>query len=167
MHAAARVRSGSLPALVAMALAACAEPQTPPAVSPWYPAVDEQGNTLMAVYEGRIPCNQAAMKGCDKIKVALVLYHDRLTQAPATYKLARVHVAESPAGNRQVVSGRWHLTQGAKLDPAAQVYRLDGAAPEEFRAYWAIGHELLLMLDADLNPRVGTASWSYTLNRTR
>jgi hypothetical protein len=29
-----------------------------------------------------------------------------------------------------------------------------------------VGNDILFLLDGDLSPRVGTASWSYVLNRT-
>ena len=116
---------------------------------------------------GRIPCEDSEQIGCDKIKVALVLYQGSKSKTPTTYKLARVYVATSPEGNRVVVDGALTVTQGTKLDPNATVYRLDANVPREFRAYWFIGENILFILDKELSPKVGTAGWSYVLNRTR
>jgi NlpE N-terminal domain len=158
----------SLGALVAATLAGCAvEPGRPAVPEPWYPPVNESSDPLLAAFEGRVPCAEPAMKDCEKVKVGLALYQDPGTKSPTTYTLARVYVASSPEGSRVVVSGTWRITQGMRLDPSAPVYRLDASAPSEFRSYWAIGEDILFVLDEDLKPRVGAASWSYVLNRTR
>jgi hypothetical protein len=133
----------------------------------WYPPTNDRGDPIFAVFEGRIPCTDSKLSGCDKIKVALALYRDTKSQAPTTYKLARVYVATSPEGARSVVDGAWTVTRGMKLNPGAAVYRLDAGAPPEFRAYWSIGEDILFVLDKDMSPRVGTAGWSYVLNRTQ
>jgi hypothetical protein len=78
-----------------------------------------------------------------------------------------VYVAEEPEGARIVTDGIWSITKGTKLDPNAVVYNLDFNAPEEFRAFWAIGDDILFVLDQNLSPRVGTAGYGYALNRTR
>lgn len=107
------------------------------------------------------------MKDCSAIKVGLALYRNTRTGAPTTYRLARVYVASSPQGSRLELDGTWDVAQGTALDRNAAVYRLDAGAPNEFRLYWAIGRDLLFLLDDNLQPRVGTASWSCVLNRTR
>ena len=153
--------------LVLFAPPGCAQPQRDPvAVEPWFPTLDEKGDPVFAVFEGRIPCNSPELIGCDKVKVSLVLYKDVRSNVPTNYKLARVYVATSPQGNRLVASGLLSVTRGTTLDPSATVYRLDANAPPEFRAHWAIGTDILFMLDERLNLKVGTAGWSYVLNRT-
>jgi NlpE N-terminal domain len=147
--------------LLAASLGCSSVPESPAAPPPWYPMADQHGNPLFAVFESRIPCAD-----CEKIKFALALYRDKATNAPATYQLARVYVAGSPEG-RIVVAGTWTITTGTKLDPNATVYRLDTRAPVEFRAFWAMGQDILFILDADTSPRVGTAGYGYALNRTR
>lgn len=164
------VRSFAVASMVIMAAvggSGCRQ-ATPPSTPlvPWYPAVNENGDPIAAVFEGRIPCFESGYVNCDKIKVALVLYEDQETKAPTTYKLARVYVAESLEGARQVVQGDWTKSVGTNLDPDAEVYELDSNAPPEFRKYWKIGDGILLMLDEGLMPKVGTAGWSFVLNRT-
>lgn len=147
-----------LPALALMVLAGCApSPSVPQA---WYPPVNARGDPVFAVFESRIPCAD-----CEKIKFALALYRDRDTQAPTTYRLARVYVGNG--NDRTVNEGTWSITRGAKPDPQAVVYRLDAAAPAEFRSFWAIGQDILFILDQDGGPRVGNAGYGYALNRTR
>jgi hypothetical protein len=152
--------------LIFLGLSACASAKRDaPAFNPWYPATTDNGDTLLAVFEGRIPCVEPELAGCDKIKVALALYRHGTSETPTSYKLARVYVAANPEGARMTVGGAVSVSRGTKLDPSATVYRLDENAPLEFQAYWVIGQDILFILDKDLNPRVGTASWSYVLNR--
>ena len=153
--------------LLLVTLSGCMYQQRYPTIpEPWYPSANENGDPIFAVFEGRIPCTDPEQIGCEKIKIALVLYHGSKSKAPTTYKLARVYVATSPEGSRVVVDGALTVTHGTKLDPNATVYRLDASAPREFQAYWAIDQNILFILDKDLNPKVGTAGWSYVLNRT-
>jgi hypothetical protein len=43
---------------------------------------------------------------------------------------------------------------------------LDEQTPEEFRRFLSVGDNLLLLLDAQLEPRVGNEQHSFTLSRT-
>lgn len=134
--------------------------KTPPTIEPWYPAVNEHGDPVFAVFESRIPCAD-----CEKIKFALALYRNRETKTPTTYKLARVYVAKGD--DRTINEGTWAITHGTKSDPQAVVYQLDANAPQEFRSYWLISQDILFILDQDMNPRAGDAGYSYALNKTR
>lgn len=49
---------------------------------PPYPEADGNGDPILAVLEGRIPCT---VPGCEKRKVALVLYATRDDKAPSSY----------------------------------------------------------------------------------
>lgn len=133
--------------------------KAPTTFEPWYPVVNENGDPVFTVFESRIPC---AVIDCTKIKFALALYRNRETKAPTTYKMARVYVGKG--NDRTVNEGTWIITRGTKLDPQAVVYQLDSNAPQEFRSYWAIGQDILFILDQDMNPRVGDASYGYALN---
>jgi NlpE N-terminal domain len=149
-------------------LAGCASQQGPLVDSvPWYPSANEQGDPIFAVFEGRIPCAGRQPAGCNKIKVGLAIYRDSRSRTLTSYKLTRVYVAETEEGHRVLESGTMQIARGIKLDSTATVYRLDENVPEEFSAYWAIGTDILFILDSDLSPRAGTAGWSYVLNRTR
>ncbi len=135
-----------------------AQTKTPTTVEPWYPATNKNGDEVFAVFESRIPCDD-----CEKIKFALALYVDSKTQQPTTYQMARVYVAKG--NDRTINTGTWTITHGTSLDPQAVVYRLDTNAPEEFQYFWAIGDDILFILDQEMKPRVGTAGYSYALNR--
>jgi hypothetical protein len=133
---------------------------TPTAFPPWYPLTNEKGDTVFAIFESRIPCAD-----CQTIKFGLALYWEPKTKTPTTYQMSRIHVGQG--NDRTVNAGTWTITSGTKLDPQAVVYKLDANAPPEFRTYWAIGQDILFILDPELKPRVGNAGYSYALNKTR
>jgi hypothetical protein len=131
----------------------------PAAIDPWYPQSNENGDPVFAVFECRLPCDD-----CEKIKFGLALYRDRETRAPTTYMMTRVYVGDGD--DRLIDEGTWTIVRGTGLDPQAVIYRLDSNAPREFRSYWAIGQDILFILDQELIPRVGNAGYGYVLNLT-
>lgn len=144
-------------ALLLALLVACDTQDSGPPPLPIPPAEE-----LAGLFEGRVP---AAQPEHEKIKVAVTLSHDPATRAPT---LASVQWIPVPPDTvvRHVWQGTWHIETGTPLEPDARVYVLDGA-PEDFRMYQAIGEHLLLTLDSDRNPKIGNASWNFTLSRTQ
>lgn len=127
---------------------------------PLYPAANADGDPLLGAFASRIPCGH-----CYAIKFGLVLYEHAETRDPATYKMMRVFVGEG--NDRTVNEGRWTKRRGVPGYPNAVVYELDANAPTEFRSYWAINDQLLLILDQYGNPRVGHEGFGYILNKIR
>ncbi len=125
----------------------------------WYPLTNDQGDAAFADFENHTPCD---VDQCDRLKFGIVLYRDASGE-PTTYLMSRVHVAVSD--ERTVNAGTWSIATGTALDPDATVYLLDSGAPPEFDAFWAIGDDILFILDDDLMPRVGDAAYGYSLNR--
>jgi NlpE-like protein len=156
--------------LLLSVLTGCIYPQaTPTLPPPWYPAENEAGDPIFAVFSNRVPCAECDLPlgPSSKIKVELVLYADAETQEPTTYALARVYPgADSPA-DRLETYGTWTVGQGTATDSSATVYQLDANSPEEFRSYLVLSDNILFILDLEGNPRVGDGFYSYTLNRTR
>ena len=150
--------------LVIGAVSACAHP---PAAEPWYSETNEVGDPIAGVFEGRVPCDEPHLVDCEKVKVALALYRDARSGTLTTYRLARVYVAADPDGRPSIVAGGVVTGRGTQLDPNAAIVRLDEKVPPELRVYWVVDEDILFVLDQSLRPRVGTASWSYVLNRTR
>lgn len=155
------IRTVCLAAIVLLVSGCAYFDKAPTTVEPWYPSVNISGDPVFAVFESRIPCSGE----CQRLKFGLALYRSRSTNAPTTYKMARVYVAEG--NDRTMNEGTWTITGGTKFDPKAVVYQLDSNAPQEFSSFWAIGQDILFILDRDLSPRVGNAGYGYALNKTR
>jgi hypothetical protein len=121
---------------------------------------DEVASTdsLLGVFEGKIPCDD-----CERIKVRLSLYVKENNSAG--YTLERIYVGKGD--DRTTNSGNWTISQGIKVNPNALVYILDSNSPTDFRYYYAVDDNLLLMLNGTMDLKVGDASGSYTLSRTR
>jgi hypothetical protein len=149
-----------LAVLAAIALAACAASPMQTTFDPPYPERNGDGDPILASFEGRIPCE---VERCDKLKVSLVLYHDARTKAPSTYWLGIVPgVADA---QRAATTGTWTMRKGVAGYPDATVYVLDANADSRVRHFWAVDEDILLVLDADMRPKVGTAAWGYMLGR--
>lgn len=129
------------------------------------PAFEEKlkpppGSILYGVFEGRIPCAD-----CEKVKMGLTLHQNAKDHSPTTYVLQRVSVGKG--NDVTVTEGKWKRIRGTKKDKKAVILRLEGNTPPEYSHFLAVGDDLLLLMDADLEPRVGDAGYSFTLSRTQ
>lgn len=121
------------------------------------------GTVLLANYEGRTACQEMitaldmpANAECDKRKMALVLYVDKETKLPASYKIKGVGIRSG--------KGKWSIEKGIPGHPEAIVYRLDMGTVSMFLLKM---EEVLFILDKQKNFLVGNAKYSYTLNRVK
>lgn len=150
--------------IAAAGIVACAPEPAPTSFPPWYPLENEQGDPAFADFESHVPCaiDPEPEPDCQRVKLGVVLYRDAETEQPTTYLMSIVRVGVSD--EREVHGGEWGIETGTPLDAEATVYRLDSGAPDHLRWFWALGDDLLLLLDAEREPRVGDAAYSYTLN---
>jgi hypothetical protein len=70
------------------------------------------------------------------------------------------------------LKGRWDIVRGTTANSLAVVYRIHGAEDDKSEDGKSlllahVSEHLLHFLDEDKTLRVGSASWSYTLNRKR
>jgi hypothetical protein len=112
------------------------------------------------VFEGRIPCGD-----CERIKVRLTLHRNPANNAATEYLLERIYVGKG--NDRETTRGTWKTVDAPLPDRYGVAYRLDQTSPVDFSFYMPVGANLLLFLNEDLQPRVGDASHSFTLSRTR
>lgn len=158
----------SIAPVLALCLSACSHPSAERVVErPWYAPINEAGEPVAAVFEGRIPCADDDGRGCEKVKVALALHRSIERQVFTSYQLRAVYVGVSAEGKPLAASGSVTSTQGTAFDARSTVIELDASAPPALRSYWLIGGDILFLLDGERKPRVGTAAWSYVLNRLR
>lgn len=117
------------------------------------------GSSRVVVFEGKTPCGN-----CNRVKIRLTLHRDEVTGAPTEHILERIGVGLSD--ERHVTRGPWTLATGSAVDPGASIVNLAGDTPAEYAHYQRVGETLLLLLDDNLQPRVGNAEHSFTLSLT-
>ena len=125
------------------------------------------GSIQYAVFQGRTPCGD-----CQLVKMSLTLYRSS-DGVPTGYKLARSFVGKG--NDRYVTEGQW---KSVSAGGHPIVYQLDANSPADLASYSVqgpknevasflpVGHDILLLLDQNLKPRVGNGAFSFTLSRT-
>ena len=149
-----------------------AEKVVEPAVAATVPDMSYQiaplatGADVFGVFEGRSPCHGIAGElklpqhaGCTKAKWRITLFHDRETSAPTRYMVEGTLFRKVPR------EGMWSFGRGTKNDPKAIIYRLEGAEKQPAVLLWRADVNVLFFLNAEREPMVGNAEFSYTLNR--
>ncbi|SIN85052.1 hypothetical protein [Chitinophaga niabensis] len=122
------------------------------------------GSSILAFYEGRTACrellqalNMPDREECAKRKIWMVLYVDKVTKLPSTYKAGGLGIRSG--------TGKWSIEKGIPGHPEAIVYRLDMG---EVSLFLLKGDEqVLFILDKQKMFLVGNEKYSYTLNRNR
>jgi hypothetical protein len=69
-------------------------------------------------------------------------------------------------GIKITMRGLWNITRGIYQDPQATVIELSAEDSQASVFFLKVSDDIIHLLDNDKNLMVGTASWSYTLNRT-
>ena len=120
-------------------------------------------DSVLGIFEGRTPCGSVALRftgfpaqNCEKIKWKLTLYLNPTSGVPERYEFK---------GTRATRHGAVTVIHGTPASRDAVVYTLE-LEPSQVVHFQSLEDRLLLLLDDDLHPVVGDASWSYTLNRT-
>lgn len=142
-----------------LALSGCVHTNTVQTTfDPAYPERNRAGDPIVAVFEGRIPC---PIRGCDKLKVELVLYGRDSGRIPTTYWLGQVSTGDDPL----VQQGAWTTHRGLQQYPDGLVYQFDTNADANLQYLWRVNDEIVLVLDQNLRPKVGNAAWGFMLSR--
>lgn len=124
------------------------------------------GVEVWGVFEGRCPCQDIAKQlnitvrpECTKIKWGLTLYQDPQTHEPTTYKL------EGSFYRPTSREGKWVTQKGTPTNPEAIVFQLDPDQPANSFFFQKGDDNVLFVLDENRKFRIGSAQFSYTLNR--
>lgn len=135
-------------------------------------------SSQLGVFVATSPCNEVSRRllqipataNCEMIKWNLTLYQDA---SPTTYKLNCSYGLPQPGtnglsggGTKVAREGKWTIARGTKVNPDAVVYELDADTPQESVSFLKLDDNVLHLLDLDESLAIGTAGWSYTLNRT-
>jgi hypothetical protein len=135
------------------------------------PPVSDTKADVFGKFVGSTPCGEPFGRLFDipadanpPVRWALTLYRDPKTKVPTVYELRAEYDGAKPAATRKSVTrdkeGRWSVGKGTKADPQAVVLELAGAVN-----FLKPSDDILHALNPDRTLAVGTAGWSYTLNR--
>lgn len=120
------------------------------------------GPTVHGVFDGRTPCQGIsrdlkieAHPACEKLKWRVTLYKEPSADTPTTYK------AEGTLFQTKMREGRWSSASG----PLGVTYRLEDAGGAPPIQLLRGDDDVLLFLGQNGAPLVGSADFSYTLNR--
>ena len=137
-------------------------------------------SSVLGIFVASTPCSQGTRPlpgipvnaDCVFIKWNLTLYQDESRKTPTTYKLHCVYGVDKQGssgfiGGRQKVEmeGKWTIGKGIRSNSNAIVYRLHDIKTNKTISFLKLNDNLLHLLDSDQRLMIGTAAWSYTLNR--
>jgi hypothetical protein len=143
--------------------------------------VGQTGEPVLGVFEGITPCRNTnrplpqipETTNCEMMIWKLTLYQDSATGRPTTYKLNSSYGVPQQGtrglqggGTKLNLEGKWTKLHGTTAYPNAEVYQLNPDNPQEAVNFIKMDNNILHVLTQDKRLMVGTAAWSYTLNRT-
>jgi hypothetical protein len=124
------------------------------------------GPAVFGVFEGRTPCRGISRQlklpeidGCLKVKWRVTLYRDPSSAAATSYKI------ESSLHRQRAREGTWKLLRQSSAGSDSEVYHLDATATEGAIRLLKGDDNVLFFVDERFSPLIGTADFSYTLNR--
>jgi hypothetical protein len=142
---------------------------------------EQRGEPVLGVFEGATPCSPAnpplpqipGNAECEQMKWKLTLNQDPATGNPTTYQLLTSYGLPQQ-GTRDLrgggtplnLEGKWTTLRGIKANANAVVYQLNPDNPQEAISFIRMDDNVLHLLTQDKSLMVGSAAWSYTLNRT-
>jgi hypothetical protein len=137
-------------------------------------------STVLAVFAASTPCSEGtrplpaipANAACEFIHWNLTLYQNPKTFIPTSFKLTYVFgLAQQGTpgfingGTREEMQGKWSNVKGTASNPDAIVYRLTDDKTGKTISFLKLNDNLLHLLDTDRRLMIGSAAFSYTLNR--
>lgn len=138
-------------------------------------------SSVLGVFVASTPCNEGtkplpgipANEGCELIKWKLTLYKDKSGKTSDVYELqysfglAKQGTHGFVNGGRQAqMKGTWRIVQGTPSDHNAIVYQPLDLETKGTISFLKLNDNLLHLLDTDGNLMIGSAAWSFTVNRT-
>lgn len=127
------------------------------------------------VFVASTPCSQgtkplpgiAKDAPCELMKWKLMLYSNSFTLV-CDYGMPLQGTKGLVGGGKHVnLSGKWRVNKGMPGNTQATLYRLTDSATGKIISLIKLSDDLLHLLDDDSHLMIGTAAWSYTLNRIK
>ena len=137
-------------------------------------------SSVLGIFVASTPCSKGTKPlpgiplnaDCVLIKWNLTLYLDASKKTPTTYKLHYVYGVDQQGstgfidgGNKVEMEGNWTIVKGTGSNPNAIVYLLHDTKTNKTVSFLKLSDDLLHLLDNDQHLMIGSAAWSYTLNR--
>jgi len=138
-----------------------------------------RSSSLVGVFVGSTPCSQGTRPvpgismntDCELIKWNLTLFQDQTNNTAATYKLHCTYGLPQQGttgflhGGKQVdLEGKWTIDKGTAPNSRTIIYRLHDQTNKTI-SFLKLNDNLLHLLDNDGRLMIGSAAWSYTLNK--
>ncbi|MBD0332378.1 MAG: hypothetical protein ICV66_06960 [Chitinophagaceae bacterium] len=137
-------------------------------------------NPAQVLFEATTPCNEVLKKmlkipsaaPCEMVKWMLTLYRDPKTSTSSTFHLS-CEYGVPKQGTRGFtkgatiieLKGKWATGNGIEANSKATVCTLNADDASISLSFMQLDQNLLHLLDTEGHLMVGTAAWSYTLNR--
>jgi hypothetical protein len=140
----------------------------------------DTSSSILGTFVASTPCSEGTRPlpeipvnaGCEFIRWSLTLYQTPKTFTPTAYKLQYTYgLAQQGTpgfiggGTKVEGQGVWTIGKGTPSNPDAIVYRLTDKKTNKTISFLKLSDDLLHLLDSNGNLMIGTAAWSYTLNR--
>ncbi len=137
-------------------------------------------SSILGIFIASTPSSQGtrplpgipANADCELMKWNLILYQDESGKTPATYKLHCLYGLPKQGttgfiggGKKVEMEGKWTIIKGTGSNLNAIVYRLNDNKTNKTISFLKLNDDLLHLLDSDQRLMIGSAAWSYTLNR--
>jgi hypothetical protein len=137
-------------------------------------------SSIVGVFVASTPCSQgtrplpgiAANADCELIKWKLTFYQHAITKTPTTYQLHATYGLPKQGttgfigGGKNIdIGGKWAIVKGTASDRNAIVYQLHDMEANKTISFVKLNDNLLHVLDSEQHLMIGSAAWSYTLNR--
>lgn len=140
-----------------------------------------ENSSVLGIFLASTPCSQGTRPlpgipvnaDCKLIKWKLTLYQDEFEKAPTIYKLHCLYGLPEQGTTRLIgggkeieLEGQWTIVKGTASKHRAVIYQLHDNKTSQTISFLKLNDDLLHLLDSDLRLMIGSAAWSYTLNRT-
>ena len=137
-------------------------------------------SSVLGIFVASTPCTKGTKplpgislnEDCELIKWNLTLYQVESKKTPTKYKLHCVYGLAKQGttgfiggGKKVELEGNWTIAKGTGSNPNAIIYRLNDNKTNKSISFLKLNDDILHLLDSDQHLMIGSAAWSYTLNR--
>jgi len=138
---------------------------------------NRERSSILGIFIASTPCSEHTKPvpgiplnaDCELIKWNLTLYQNPSDKTPATFKLSCIYGMPKQGtrgfidgGNKVELEGNWRIVN----ESPGIIYQLTDNKTKKAISFLKLNDKLLHLLDSDGRLMIGSAAWSYTLNRS-